>query len=140
MCGWLRSHDRFSPLKIVCGLDFYSNGRKNENGILFQDKIGVLTPDLDQLVNVLHDRAVTEVCMESTSIYWMPVWRILEPYFSLKLVNPYFTIVHMYQNFFIHSSVNECLGCFLVLAIVNSASIYWGTCVFFNYGRTTILL
>jgi len=30
------------------------------------------------------------VCMESTSIYWMPVWRILEPYFSLKLVNPYF--------------------------------------------------
>ena len=31
MCGWLRSHDRFSSLKIVCGLDFYSNGRKNEN-------------------------------------------------------------------------------------------------------------
>ncbi len=28
--------------------------------------------------------------MESTSIYWMPVWRVLEPYFSLKLVNPYF--------------------------------------------------
>ena len=62
----------------------------NEKGILFQDKIGVLTPDLDQLVNVLHDRAVTEVCMESTSVYWMPVWRILEPYFALKLVNPYF--------------------------------------------------
>ena len=28
--------------------------------------------------------------MESTSIYWMPVWRVLEAYFSLKLVNPYF--------------------------------------------------
>ena len=31
MCGWLRSHDRFWPLKIVYGLDFYSNGRKNES-------------------------------------------------------------------------------------------------------------
>lgn len=28
--------------------------------------------------------------MESTSIYWMPVWRVLENYASLKLVNPYF--------------------------------------------------
>ncbi len=29
--------------------------------------------------------------MESTSIYWMPVWRVLEPYVAeLKLVNPYF--------------------------------------------------
>ena len=28
--------------------------------------------------------------MESTSIYWIPVWRILEAYFPLKLVNPYF--------------------------------------------------
>ena len=62
----------------------------NENGILFQDKIGVLTPDLERLVDVLHEHDATEVCMESTSIYWMPVWRILEPYFSLKLVNPYF--------------------------------------------------
>ena len=29
--------------------------------------------------------------MESTSVYWMPVWRVLEPYVAeLKLVNPYF--------------------------------------------------
>lgn len=28
--------------------------------------------------------------MESTSIYWMPVWRVLENYVSLKLVNPCF--------------------------------------------------
>lgn len=33
---------------------------------------------------------VEEVCMESTSIYWMPVWRVLENYVSLKLGNPYF--------------------------------------------------
>jgi transposase len=28
--------------------------------------------------------------MESTSIYWMPVWRILQPHFSMRLANPYF--------------------------------------------------
>ena len=81
-------------MRTVCGLDVHKDSIfvciLNENGILFQDKIGVLTPDLERLVVVLHEHGATEVCMESTSIYWMPVWRILEPYFSLKLVNPYF--------------------------------------------------
>ena len=81
-------------MRTVCGLDVHKDSIfvciLNENGILFQDKIGVLTPDLERLVDVLHEHDATEVCMESTSIYWMPIWRILEPYFSLKLVNPYF--------------------------------------------------
>ena len=81
-------------MRTVCGLDVHKDSIfvciLNENGILFQDKIGVLTPDLERLVDMLHEHGATEVCMESTSIYWMPVWRILEPYFSLKLVNPYF--------------------------------------------------
>lgn len=43
------------------------------------------------LASKLQEYDVGEVCMESTSIYWMPVWRVLEPYVSeLKLVNPYF--------------------------------------------------
>ena len=33
---------------------------------------------------------VQEDGMESTSVYWIPVWRILEPHFKLKLINPYF--------------------------------------------------
>ena len=33
---------------------------------------------------------VTTATMESTSVYWIPVWRVLEPHFELKLVNPYF--------------------------------------------------
>ena len=81
-------------MRTVCGLDVHKDSIfvciLNENGILFQEKIGVLTPDLERLVDMLHEHGATEVCMESTSIYWMPVWRILEPYFSLKLVNPYF--------------------------------------------------
>ncbi len=34
---------------------------------------------------------VDEVSMESTSVYWIPIWRILAPpHFLLRLVNPYF--------------------------------------------------
>ena len=81
-------------MRTVCGLDVHKDSVFvciiNENGVLFQEKFGVLTPDLERMVDVLHEYEATEVCMESTSIYWMPVWRVLEPYFSLKLVNPYF--------------------------------------------------
>lgn len=49
-----------------------------------------MTPDLERLLSTLHQHNVREVCMESTSIYWMPVWRVLEPHVSLKLVNPFF--------------------------------------------------
>ena len=43
-----------------------------------------------------------------------------------------YTIVHMYHNFFIHSSVDGHLGCFNVLAIVNSASVNNGIHVSFS--------
>lgn len=83
------------PMRQVCGLDVHKDSVfvciLNENGIVFQDKFGVLTPELEHLASVLQEHDVGEVCMESTSIYWMPVWRVLEPYVAeLKLVNPYF--------------------------------------------------
>ena len=50
-----------------------------------------MTPELEQLAAALQEHDVDEVCMESTSVYWMPVWRVLERYvMDLKLVNPYF--------------------------------------------------
>lgn len=33
---------------------------------------------------------VQEVAMESTSVYWIPIWRVLNEHFDVKLVNPYF--------------------------------------------------
>ncbi len=82
-------------MRQVCGLDVHKDSVfvciLNENGVVFQEKFGVLTPELEQLASKLQEFDVGEVCMESTSVYWMPVWRVLEPYVaSLKLVNPYF--------------------------------------------------
>ena len=45
-----------------------------------------------------------------------------------------YSTVYMYHVFVIHSSVNGPLGCFYVLAIVNSAAVnIGGACIFLNY-------
>ena len=82
-------------MRQVCGLYVHKDNVfaciLNESGVIFQEKYGVLTPELERLAAALQEHDVSEVCMESTSIYWMPVWRVLEPYVAeLKLVNPYF--------------------------------------------------
>ena len=81
-------------MKRVCGLDVHKSSIfvciLDEDGIIYQNKFGVLTPELEQMAGVMHSNGVQEVAMESTSIYWLPVWRVLDPYFNLKLVNPYF--------------------------------------------------
>lgn len=81
-------------MKRVCGLDVHKDSIfvciLGDEGIVYQNKFGVLTPELEQMAGEMHRHKVQEVAMESTSIYWLPVWRVLDPYFDLKLVNPYF--------------------------------------------------
>ena len=80
--------------RTVCGLDVHkdsvfccilcADGRK------IQHKFGVLTEELVVLRNLMESEGVEECAMESTSIYWMPIWRVLEGTVKLHLVNPYF--------------------------------------------------
>src|SRR5574344_95509 len=82
------------PNRIVAGLDVHKDSVflciLDDSGKIFENKYGVLTPDLDNMALDMQRHGVTELAMESTSIYWMPIWRILEEMFDQKLVNPYF--------------------------------------------------
>ena len=46
-----------------------------------------MTHDLKKLADWLHTLGVTHVAMESTGVYWKPVWNVLEGRFHLLLVN-----------------------------------------------------
>lgn len=89
----------FNPLKVrlmrsVCGLDVHKDSVYlcilSEDGELIEKVFGVLTFQLHQMRDLLLAHHVEEVSMESTSVYWIPIWRILAPHFHLQLVNPYF--------------------------------------------------
>jgi transposase len=52
---------------------------------------GTFTADLERLAKWLREHKVRHVAMESTGVYWMPVWNVLEGTrhrFELMLVNP----------------------------------------------------
>ena len=51
---------------------------------------GTFTSDLKRLREWLRSFRLRRVAMESTGVYWMPVWNVLEPgnWFDLSLVNP----------------------------------------------------
>jgi transposase len=48
---------------------------------------GTMTADLLELGDWLEAQGVTHVAMESTGVYWQPVWTLLEDRFALLLVN-----------------------------------------------------
>ena len=49
---------------------------------------GTMTGDILALAEWLEMAEVTHVAMESTGVYWKPIWNILESSFQLMLVNP----------------------------------------------------
>ena len=81
-------------MRAVCGLDVHKDTVYLcilcDDGEIFEKVYGVLTKELQLMCSDMRRRGVTEVTMESTAMYWIPIWRVLEPHFRLKLVNPYF--------------------------------------------------
>jgi len=81
-------------MQRVCGLDVHKDiifvcVKKGK----YQSEVrqfSTFTSGLEELKHFLKGERVTKVAMESTGVYWMPVWRALEEDFELLLVNPYF--------------------------------------------------
>jgi transposase len=78
-----------------CGLDVHkqtvvacvivpSSGRQPHREVR---TFGTVTADLLELADWLNDYHVTHVVMESTGVYWKPIWNLLEGQVELLLVN-----------------------------------------------------
>ena len=81
--------------RTVAGLDVHKDSiylciMGHDGAIIFEKTYGVLTPDLRQRCDDMVCRGVAEAAMESTAVYWIPVWNELCESMELKLVNPYF--------------------------------------------------
>lgn len=50
-------------------------------------RFGTMTRDLVELAGWLSGHGVTQLAMESTGVYWKPIWNLLEGHFELLLVN-----------------------------------------------------
>lgn len=79
----------------VAGLDVHKDSiylciMGHDENIILQKTYGVLTPELRQMREDMLFHGVTECAMESTAVYWIPVWNELYGSMELKLVNPYF--------------------------------------------------
>jgi transposase len=78
-----------------CGLDVHkrsitacvlwaeANGRVRKQ----KRRFGTYTQDLERLAAWLQESGVTHVAMESTGVYWKPVFNVLEGRFELMVVN-----------------------------------------------------
>ena len=77
-----------------CGLDVHKSsisacilvqvaGRVQKH----QRRFGAMTQDLQELGNWLRQFEVAQVAMESSGVYWKPVWNILEGQFTIVLAN-----------------------------------------------------
>jgi transposase len=81
--------------RCCCGVDVHKdtvtacvawadpNGKKRHE----QRQFSTVTRDLLALADWLRGCGVTHVAMESTGVYWKPVWHVLEGTFELLLVN-----------------------------------------------------
>jgi transposase len=62
--------------------------RGQAEALLEEQVFGTFTQDLERLRSWLKKHRVRQVAMESTGVYWIPIWNVLEHGFTLTLVNP----------------------------------------------------
>jgi transposase len=112
--------------RCVAGLDVHKDfvtvaiRSVNNEGKVVQlvETFATMTSDLIAMRDWLADHGVSHVAMESTGVYWKPVWNILEGHFQLLLVNAR----HLKQVPGRKSDIRDCqwiaqlLGCGLLQA------------------------
>lgn len=81
-------------MKTVCGLDVHKSIILmciiKANGQRIVQEFSTLTCDIVSMRETMKTQDVQIVGIESTGVYWIPIWRILQGHFELKLINPYF--------------------------------------------------
>jgi transposase len=80
-CAGLDVHEAFV---MVCRRVLGPAGRLEKE----VRRYSTMTADLLALADWLADAEVTHVAMESTGVFWKPVWNLLEGRFTILLVNP----------------------------------------------------
>lgn len=81
--------------RIVAGLDVHKDSvylciMRYDEAIIFEKTYGTLTTELRQMRDDMLTHGVSECAMESTAVYWMPVWNELCDHMQLRLANPMF--------------------------------------------------
>lgn len=61
-----------------------------DEAIIFEKTYGTLTTQLRQMRDDMLGHGVMECAMESTAVYWVPVWNELCEHMTLRLANPHF--------------------------------------------------
>ena len=80
--------ERINPR--CCGLDVHKDSVwacARIDGQSFIEKFGATSRELLRLGDWMADKGATTVAMESTGVFWKPVWNLLEDRFALMLVN-----------------------------------------------------
>jgi hypothetical protein len=62
-------------------------GEQDDELFIETETFPTLTKDLFRLLKWLENHGITHIAMESTGIYWKPVYNILEDYFDITLAN-----------------------------------------------------
>ena len=82
-------------IERCCGLDVHQatimacllTGKADEKPVKQLRTFGTMTQDLGELAQWLGENQCTHVAMESTGVYWMPVYKMLEGHFQLVVGN-----------------------------------------------------